>query len=847
MMLPTRLRLETEFLLRNSVSTEKRNAEKRGGGAERRGGRRQFSAFLRVFPLCFSAFLLLFLAACAGEEEPTVDTLPEPTVAVAPTADLPIPPDSELLVIATDAPLPPFSDFDAFGNVVGFNAAVIEAVAGRAGMEYEFVVTPSDGVLDSIAAGSARDFDAVMSALTIPDTPPEGIAFTQPYLEAGQVILALVNETTINGAADIQPGTAVGVLADSPGSDAAAALGIAASDLYSQYERPSQLVQALIDEVVQVIILDSYTAEYFADTFPEQLRIAGGEGRAAWLDERAYGIAVAADNSELLDALNGALDALRADGTLNQLALTWLIPEANAAAAVDPGESRVGTPTTELFVGVVGQFSDMDPASLTADFIGWEIKNNTMSGLYRFNADSQLEPLLASALPSVSEDKLEYTIPLRSGLRFPDGSEFTADDVKWSLNRAGGLGNFLVNTYLKDSNADNFADEDAVQVIDPMTVKIIVKEPTAAFPAILTAPPFFPISSDCYSEAGDPGSTCGGIGPYTIVNWALNDRMRLRANPDWPGEPAPAFENITIKFYPDATAMRRSLVEFRSVDLAWTGLPYQDFIELSALDSDGNGPDYTAWVGPSTFKSYIIFEQTTAPWDSERVRQAAALALDREALAAVFTGARLPLLSPVPDDVPGHLATMPARDVNRAVELLRQEGYTAEEPLPIILWFVNDGRYSAVEETYANTIKAQLEETGVFQVEVAGAGWDEFRLQISQCAYPAYLLGWPSPGQPTSYLDATSWTDFFVTNTNRVFCSNYESEEMTELVAAARAELDDGARLEAYGAIQQLWAEELPTLPLTQEPRRAISLPTIDGVRVDAWGMMHYEWLRKSE
>ena len=105
--------------------------------------------------------------------------------------------------------------------------------------------------------------------------------------------------------------------------------------------------------------------------------------------------------------------------------------------------------------------------------------------------------------------------------------------------------------------------------------------------SILTAPPFFPISSECYSDAGDPGSTCGGIGPYTVVNWALNDRMRLRANADWPGEPKPAFENITVKFYPDPTAMRRSLVEFRSVDLAWTGLPYQDFVDLSAVDSDG--------------------------------------------------------------------------------------------------------------------------------------------------------------------------------------------------------------------------------------------------------------------
>ncbi len=816
--------------------------------AELHRGRSVSPGFLRVFARCLLVSIFLLLAACAGDNAPAVE-IATPVPTVPPTADLPdaIAADSELVVVATDAPLPPYSDFDQFGNVVGFNAAVMEALAARAGFDYEFVVTPSDGVLDSIAAGSARDFDAVMSALMIPDTPPAGVAFTQPYLEVGQVVVVLVDDKTIDSAASIRPGMAVGVLAESAGQDAAAALGIDAADLFNQYERPSQLVQALIDEVVQAVILDSYTAEYFASTFPEQLRIAGGAGRAAWLDDRSYGIAVAADNTDLLESLNSALDGLRDSGELEQLALTWLIPEVNAAAAVDPGESRVGTPTTELYIGVVGQFSDMDPASLTTDFIGWEIKNNTMSGLYRFNVDNQLQPLLAAAMPSVSEDKLEYTIPLRAGLRFPDGSEFTADDVKWSLNRAGGLGNFLVNTYLKDSNGDNFADEDAVQVIDPTTVKIIVKEPTAAFPAILTAPPFFPISSECYSDAGDPGSTCGGIGPYTIVNWALNDRMRLRANPDWPGEPKPTFENITVKFYPDAGSMRRSLVEFRSVDLAWTGLTFNDFTELSALDADGNGAnDYTAWVGPSTFKSYIIFEQTTAPWDSERVRQAAALSIDREALAAVFGGARLPLLSPVPDDIPGHLATMPARDLDRARELLRQEGYTAAEPLPITLWYVNDGRYSAVEETYANTIKAQLEETGVFQVEVAGAGWDEFRLQISQCAYPTYLLGWPSPGQPTSYLDATSWTDFFVTNTNRVFCSNYESEEMTELVAAARGELDDGARLEAYGRIQQLWAEELPTLPLTQEPRRAISLPTIDGVRIDAWGMMHYEWLRKS-
>lgn len=791
--------------------------------------------------------VLPVLVACGGDAEPaTTDATVAPTIVAQPTADLPVDAAGDLLVVATDAPLPPFADFNPFGEVVGFNNALMERIAGRAGMDYEFVVTPSEGVLDTIATGSTHDFDAVMSALLIPETPPQGIAFTHPYLEVGQVLMVLVDEKAINSAADILPGIAVGVMANSAGQDAAAALGIAESDLFATYEKPSQLVQALIDEVVEVIIIDSYAAEYFVNNFPEQVRVAGGEGREAWLDYRAYGIAVAADNTQLLDTLNSAIDDLRDDGELNQLTVDWLISEADPAAAVDPGESRVGTSANELYIGLVGQFTDMDPASLTTDFIGWEIKNNTMSGLYRFTPDNVLEPLLASALPAVSEDKLEYTIPLRTGLRFPDGSEFNAEDVKWSLNRAAGLGNFLVNSYLKDSNGDNFADEDAVQVMDPATVKIILKEPTGYFPAILTAPPFFPISSECYSEAGDPGSTCGGLGPYTIVSWELNDRMRLRANPDWPGQPAPAFENLTLRFYDDNVSLRRSLVEFRSVDLAWTGLSFQDYTELTAVDLDADGAgDYVGWEGPFTFKSYIIFEQSTKPWDSERVRQAAAYAIDHEALAAVFGGARQGLRSPVPSTVPGHVPTLPARDLERARELLRVEGYTADKKLPITLWYVNDGRYSANEEAYANAIKAQLEETGVFQVELAGAGWDEFRLQISQCGFPAYLLGWPSPGQPTSYLDATSWTDFFVTNTNRVFCSNYESDKMTKLVAEARTEIEEGPRLELYGRIQTLWAEELPTLPLTEESRRAVSLPTVGGIRINGLGMMHYEYLTK--
>jgi len=293
--------------------------------------------------------------------------------------------------------------------------------------------------------------------------------------------------------------------------------------------------------------------------------------------------------------------------------------------------------------------------------------------------------------------------------------------------------------------------------------------------------------------------------------------------------------------------LRVSLEEFASIDVAWTGLPYPDYAELRGVDADGNGiADYHSWSGPSTFKSYLIFEQSQPPWNKRSLREAVALSLDREALAeTVFAGERLPLYSPVPDDVPGHFPALPPRDLSRAQFLLQGEGYTASSPLEITLWFVNDGRYSTQEEAYAAAIKAQLEETGAIQVTLESAPWEIYRAQINECNYPAYLLGWPSPGAPANYLDMTAWTDFFLENADSVFCSNYESARMTELVADARAELDPEKRQALNTQVQELWAVDLPTLDITQTPRFAITRTNVENVNIDGLGMLHYEALTK--
>ncbi|MCA9935001.1 MAG: transporter substrate-binding domain-containing protein [Anaerolineales bacterium] len=794
----------------------------------------------------FGLLLLLFLlAGCRDEGVEAVETAvtPTPTRSASPTTQSTSAiGDPNFIVIATDAPDEPFTSFNKFGEVSGFLPDLMAGLAAQADLGYEFVVTPYEGALNSIG----KDFDAVMSTFVLTDSvPPEGVVYTDPYLQVGQVLIVLADVQDLQSYTDLQPGMTVGVQAFSSGYEAArTVMGLSTNDIFT-YDSPRGAIEALVDESIHAVILDHYSAEHFVATYPEQLKIVGGFGTEAWISSKAYSIAVSANDTDLLNRLNEAIAAGQRDGSIVADVTTWLVPD---VADIDAGESRVGTPDTELIIGIVGTLEELDPATVP-DLINWEVMQNTMSGLYRFNAANELQPALAADFPTISADKLEYTIRLRPGLRFPDGSEFTADDVKWSLDRASvvGSGSYLVNRYLKDADEDGFADADAVQVVDPITVKIVLQEPLGYFPSILATPPFFPISNECYAEVLDPLSECGGLGPYTITSWEPGERMRLQANPEWPGD-APQFPNIQLRFYDTPTLMMRSLTDFQSIDVAWTGLAYADFVTLQNQDADGNGrPDFIGWEGPATFKSYLIFEQTTAPWDNKKVRQAASFAIDREALAnEVFGGSRLPLYSPVPDDVPGHVTTEPQRDLAQARALLLEVGYSQTQPLPITIWYLNDGRYTNLETAYATAIKNQLEETGVFQVTLSPAPWEILQTQIFSCGYPAYLIGWPSPGAPVEYLDVPSWTNFFVQNTDRVFCSNYQSAEMDRLVAAAQEEIDPTARQAIYAEIQTLWANELPTLDLTQEPRRLLSLPKIGGVQIDALGMLHYDLLTKT-
>jgi len=770
-----------------------------------------------------SLFLLL-LVGCGGKTAVSSPT-PSPTIEITPTVVR----STNNLLIATDAPLPPYTILAADGSVRGLERDLLEAIALAAEFEYDFVATPQEGLYDLVNTGA---FDGVMAHLLINENVPNGIVYSDPYLEVGQVMVVLADEKELLSASAIGAETAVGV---QKGSQSALTAQTTPGQI-QEYETVTAAFQALTDEEIDVVITDDHIAAAFVAQYSDQLMQVEGT-----LASKAYGIAISAENEQLLARLNEAIAIVRDGEAVEEITAVYLLP----STAIDAGESRVGTTEGELVIGILGDVTSMDPAT-PPDLINWELMNNVMGGLYMVDADNNIAPLLAETMPIISADKLEYTIPLREGLIFPDGRSFTAADVQWSINRGrGGRGGYLINQYLKDEDENGFADNDAVQVVDEYSIKFVLQEPTGYFPNILATPPYFPISQDCYSELEDLGSVCGGIGPYLITDWDAGEQMRLEANPDWPSD-APTFANIQLRFYDNADLLRRSLVEFNSIDMAWTGLPYSDYVALDAQ------PEFTGWMGSAAFKSYLIFEQSEPPWNIPQVRRAASLAVDREALAtAVFENERAPLYSPVVDDVPGQTAAFPQRDLDQARNQLAQAGYSAAVPLPITLHYLNDGRYSDREEAYATTLKTQLEETGVFSVTLESASWDVYRNEIAQCNYPAYLLGWPAPGQPVSYLDPTSWMDFFIRDARNAEdepCNNYssyESSAMGLLSERGREEVETAVRQDIYRQQQELWATDVPTLPLLQSPRYAITLPTISGVHIDALGLMRYQFLDK--
>ena len=425
---------------------------------------------------------------------------------------------------------------------------------------------------------------------------------------------------------------------------------------------------------------------------------------------------------------------------------------------------------TDITIGAQLEPPNLDPTGGAAAAIDEVVYANVFEGLTRFGPDGSILPALASDW-AISADGLVYTFNLRSGVTFHDGTDFTAEDVVFSLDRARAEGSTNAQPGL-------FASISAVEALDDTTVQVTLSAPNGAFlfnmawgDAVIVAP------ESAESNASNPV----GTGPFRFSDWVQGDRVDLVRNDNYWGEPV-ALERATFRFISDPNAAFAAVMA-GDVD-AFPGFPAPE--TLVQFDAD---PRFELLVGTTEGETILAMNNLQEPLTDIRVRQAITHAINRQ---DIIDGAMFGYGTPIGTHFAPHhpdyvdLTGMSAYDPDRSRALLAEAGVeelTLRLMLPPPVYARRGGEI----------IAAQLREVGI-ETEISNLEWAQWLEQVFRGTdYDLTIVSHTEPADIGIYA-------------REGYYFNYENPEFNALMEELTAESDPARRSELNVAAQEMIA-----------------------------------------
>ncbi len=498
--------------------------------------------------------------------------------------------------------------------------------------------------------------------------------------------------------------------------------------------------------------------------------------------------------------------------------------------AMQPSSNQPTPPQKKMLViGVTDKISDLDTSN-AYDFYTWEVLNNIMGGLVTYKpGTADIVPAMAQSW-NVNANATIWTFHLRKDVKNHNGTVLKAQDVVWSIERVmriNGDPAWLVTSFVKK-----------VTATDDYTVVFTLKHPTAYFLALLTDPPYFPVSRAYDPNHIQSDQTAGGWGPYYITKWVRDQELDLQANPNYYG-PKPKIEKIVIKFYKDATTMRLAL-QNGEINIAWRTLRPTD---IESLKKSGS---YNVVEIPSSYIRYICFNTVKGPTSDVRVRQALAYAIDRQQIAErVFHNTVEPLYTLIPIGMWSHKDVFKEKygaspNLTAAKKLLEEAGYSTTNKLKINLWYT-PSHYGDTEADIAQLLKQQWEATGMVEVTIKSAEWQTYLQYARQEQMEVYMFGWYP-----DYLDPDDYTTPFlssVDNANGWAGTGYNNSEMNQILSEAQQLTNKTQREKLYIKAQEILAQDVPYIPFIQGKLYVVADKDIGGIIIGPDMIFHYNLL----
>jgi ABC-type transport system substrate-binding protein len=476
------------------------------------------------------------------------------------------------------------------------------------------------------------------------------------------------------------------------------------------------------------------------------------------------------------------------------------------AAADGAGVDRMlpadGPPMTggTLTYGLDAETDGWNPTVNRFAASGIQVALTLFDPLTAYDAEAEAVPYLAESLEP-NDDFTRWTMRLRDGITFHDGTPLASDAITrmFEAHRTSPL------------TAPVFATITEVEATDERTVEFTMSKPWATFPASLVGQAGM-VPAPSMLDDPDGSRNPVGSGPFTFENWVTEDQLTVKKyagywRSDGDGVQLPYLDEVVFKPIAEPET-RVTALETGAIDMMYSAtttstLRLQSLAEQGEIQLLQNRGEVE--------ESFVLLNTAAPPFDDLQVRQAVAHATDRDEFVEVLgEGLPLPATGPfVPDSPYAADVGFPGYDLAEATRLVDE--YEAENgPLQVSLGVTT----STGGADSAALLQQQWQKAGI-DVSITPVDQSKFILDTLQGQYQANL--WGQHGTPEPDVDYVWWHSSSVKPLGELslnFARNADPE-VDAALDEARSTDDPAVRKEAYGRLQQAFADRLPYIWLT--------------------------------
>jgi ABC-type transport system substrate-binding protein len=412
------------------------------------------------------------------------------------------------------------------------------------------------------------------------------------------------------------------------------------------------------------------------------------------------------------------------------------------ALAQSPGASIVVTYKDDI--------ATLDP-QIGYDWQNWSMIKSVFSRLMDYKpGTSELVPSLAESF-EVSPDGLTYTFKLRKGVKFSNGREVVASDVKYSIERAvnpktqgPGAGFFAAIKGHEDMTAGKAETLAGIETPDDHTVVFKLSRPDATFLHVMAINFASVVPKEAVDAAGgDFGKKPVGSGAFTLKEWTIGQRIVFERNKDYYLKDTPKVDAFTVEVGQDPLVALLRLQK-GEVDIAGDGIPPAKFLEMR------NSPDAAEMIvdGEQLQTGYVTLNTKVKPLDDVKVRQALNMAVNKDRIIRIINGRATPANQPLPPLMPGYDENFTGYpyDPAKAKALLAEAGHP--DGFSTVLYSTNTDPQPRIAQAIQQDLAAigvKAEIKALAQANVIAAGGTEGEAPMIWSGGMAWIADFPDP------------------------------------------------------------------------------------------------------